>query len=375
VSPDDQKYQWGKMSRRQPYIMLATDILRAIAGLGLRDIEGQLLFYVIENTWGKTAKRGRAGEPWPDTKPCSLEISRLVRILKLPKQRIHEAKTRLLKSLIIVEVEGGFIVNKEAHLWVKPDTNESRLSPEYLAYAASAQKLNAPEASTVSANPVTPYRDASTSAVTLQRDSEDLYVTVYRDISTSAVTPYRDAQNEEAHAGKPYGVNTNPTGSQSKARETRIAAPKQRGLALSDDEPFISPPDTLPLPVPAPDDPETTALLATLWPIVLKATTSVDYPDGNGDVAEFVAKQARMWRQQNYPGEIIKGYIEGAFRNGVRSSLSLSRYVVKCLNTYADEQAKLRTAPPKVLPSQTRPMTYHRATPGPVNPEPIPEGF
>jgi hypothetical protein len=415
-----EKSEWGKMSRSQPYVLLATDLLRAFLSLGLGEIEGRILAHVMENSWGRSAKRGRKGEPWPDPIPCRIDVVSLARTLGVPTPRISEAKSKLVKSGIIVEVEAGYLINKNADTWVKPGTRQPRLSPGSLLYAAAAHAhlrpikseladtLNRNEndnrselADTVDRNENdnrseladTVDRNRSELADTVDRNRSELADTVDRNRSELADTVDRTVsfdpgyRNGGAHAcGNPTGSNTKLSEGNSSKPETaaadsrsarkqahQSATPKQRGLALAtaDDEPFISPPDALPLPVPRPsepDDPDTARLIASLKALVIEASTTPLMPDGNGEMAEVLADQVRKWRKLRYSADDIDKFSRKAIRT-VRSldQRSLIAYVVGCLTTSVHAIPEPPAKP--VAKSSPPPGGYHVGRPRPGDPD------
>lgn len=361
------KYQWGKMSRGQPYVILATDVLIALFSLGLGEIEGKIVAHVIENTWGLTAKRGRKGEAWSDTVPCSLDLKQLEAALEYQKTHICSAISRLVKSNILLKVEGGYLFNKEADKWIKPD-GERRLSDESLALAASRQRLKPSIESNII---VTTNRNESTTAITLDRNEQAFEITVDRNVSTTGVTVERNAQNKERTRGNSTRSNTNPTGFNANSTAPRTGdnsptprarpdVPKQRGLALEEDlEPFMSPVDAYPLPMPPsePDDPETARLIAELHPLIIDATRTSLTPEGNGETSDFLEKRIRDWRRLNHSATTIAKFVRKAI-DKIRpfEAMPGEKYVAKCLNS---EAANRETATAPLKPSQTKPMKFY----------------
>lgn len=351
-----ESYQWGKMSRGQPYVMLATDIFRAIGFLGLRGVELPLLFYVIEHTWGRTAKRGRKGETWPPTEPLPYDLKAIARDLRLDPKNVSEAKIRLVRSHIINASKEGLLVNKEVHEWIKADESGPRIDPEPLAYAVSAQKLKSTLLHPVTTGQISGH---DRSPIRLRPDDQSGLIRSQPDETEGSIRLRPDAAQEDRTRGNPTGLIQNPTGSHSNASELGEAAtsssggaprkpskatPKQRGLALSDDEPFISPPDALPLPMAtvAPIRPEAGALHAHM----LKITRSADYPEGRGDLADHAAKLLETWVDGGWQMALVKAAIHKAIKTGAHLEIMrLTSYVRTVLISYADTAANIPAAP------------------------------
>lgn len=132
--------EWGKLNSGQTFGVLTTDVDRALACAGLTMYEAILMQYIREHSWGTaTRRKGGKANPWPDAVPVALNFSRLASTLDVPRQKLQQAKRRLIDSQMLVERTEGLLVNKRADQWTDPNNPEKpRLSPAMLAYAAMA---------------------------------------------------------------------------------------------------------------------------------------------------------------------------------------------------------------------------------------------
>lgn len=339
------------MSRGQSYVILATDLLRAFFALKLGEIEGSLLVHVIENTWGKTAKRGRKGSDWPDTVPCDIDVTGFMKSFEIKnRQNVYSAIDRLLKSKIMFKTEAGYLVNKDADSWVNPGTSAPRINKPYLEYAASAQRLNVTSGSDKpGAETVTSRSDKTDRNVTSRSDKKSAPVTSGSDKSEGRVTSGSDNALEERTRGNPTGLIQNSP------REERNGShlPEASSLDPQDgiQEDFGRGFDVI--------------LDATSKPIhdmVLEATRSASLTVGNPDMADFVVREFNLWLAQGYPAALAREVITKAIKKGtLRSTRAFSNYANATIVGMARDLKsipKLPDFPKPVPPSQTKPMTY-----------------
>lgn len=156
--------EWGKLSAGQVYSILANDFGRALFAAGLGHGELILLWHVLERSWGVVrTKRGR--DHWPDAKPVMVNLNRLAVATGLPRQRIHEARNRLLSKRVLLETPDGLAINKEADSWIDPKTGGALLTPLQINYAEDARTRTLS-----TSEDVTPQRDKTPESVTLERD-------------------------------------------------------------------------------------------------------------------------------------------------------------------------------------------------------------
>lgn len=190
--------EWGKLNAGQPYGILAVDFGRAIFGIAWGKYELPLICYLFENCW-KPAKSKERGKGWPDPTPCKLNLNALATEWGFPRQRLHEAKDRLQAVGFLVERDGEFSINKNAHEWIDPKSGEPILSPQMLSYALKGRsRLKIRDQHTS----VTPQRDrirqSPADDVTVQRDSDS-------SDRQESVTLERDIDGQPCHAPALHG--------------------------------------------------------------------------------------------------------------------------------------------------------------------------
>jgi hypothetical protein len=138
---------WGKVSQGQPFAIVATDFGRAIMAAGLGIHESSLLWFVIERSWGESKKAGGRSK-WPEPTPVKLDIRRLAEETGFVRQRMYEARSRLMAKNILIEQPEGVLINKNAETWIDPKTSKPLIPKEAIRYAKSSRpspaNLNAP---------------------------------------------------------------------------------------------------------------------------------------------------------------------------------------------------------------------------------------
>jgi hypothetical protein len=154
---------WGKVSQGQPFAIVATDFGRAIMAAGLGIHESSLLWFVIERSWGESKKAGGRSK-WPDPIPVKLDLRRLAEETGFVRQRMYEARSRLMAKNILIEQPEGVLINKNAETWIDPKTSKPLIPKEAIRYAKSSRpspaNLNAPafNSERPSVQPRTPQR-------------------------------------------------------------------------------------------------------------------------------------------------------------------------------------------------------------------------
>lgn len=106
---------WGKLNSGQPYGVIALDMARAFAWIGLNRYEGIVMELVKERSWTAATRRKKRDEPWPDPIPCRLDD--LPNITGLPRNRLSEAKGNLVRMKLLIESHDEFTINKKITQW------------------------------------------------------------------------------------------------------------------------------------------------------------------------------------------------------------------------------------------------------------------
>ncbi len=128
--------EWGKLSAGQGFGLLASDFARALFGAGWGRYELILIGHIMEHSWG-VVKYKDGPSHWPDPVPCRVNFNALAERLKLPRQRLYEARDSLIAKRFLT-TDGAWI-NKNADEWIDPSSGRPILSPEMLAHALDAR--------------------------------------------------------------------------------------------------------------------------------------------------------------------------------------------------------------------------------------------
>lgn len=121
---------WGCINGGQPFVMVATDILRAVSCARLGDMEQAVFWHVVEHTWGEaTLTGGRRAMP----RRYKLPVRGLAKTLEVDPSLVARAKSKLVSKGLLSESETGLLPNKDVGTW-------SCLSRSAVSYAAEAHK-------------------------------------------------------------------------------------------------------------------------------------------------------------------------------------------------------------------------------------------
>jgi hypothetical protein len=149
-------FEWGKINRGTPFVMLTVDVLRALFCAKWGDHEAPIVAYVIEHSWG-AATRTSQKKQYRDAIPCQIPIRPLARSLGVSFTRIAEAKAALVARNVLKPVDGGWTLNKNAGEWLDAD-GAARLSDQASTYCHADLGALRPSV-TPDADGVTPQRN------------------------------------------------------------------------------------------------------------------------------------------------------------------------------------------------------------------------
>lgn len=218
---------WGKINDGQLYGILAVDVDRALALAGLGTYEQIVMQFVREHSWGVTRRKGGRSNPWPEAKPVKVNFTRLADDLKVPRQRLQDARRSLVASRMLLESEAGLTVNKRADEWLDPkDPSRGRLNPSMLSYAARA--INVDHTRPDDAEPSKDARhsvhsmDASTARHSVQKCEHGVHATACSKctvqrapVNATACSSERYSVHPHDKARAPDPTGLDPTGSRS----------------------------------------------------------------------------------------------------------------------------------------------------------------
>ena len=164
--PDEikQDREWGKLSKGQPYNLIARDLDRAFAATG-KHLSGDRLVILVtvrEQSWAK-AIRGRpksSNAGWPDPLPVRLRYRELSRETGIPYQSLHRAAQWLIAAKVLIPTEnpGEVLINKNADEWIVPETSKPLISQRLRDWAKSSRTASHKR------HPVSANDDAAVSA-------------------------------------------------------------------------------------------------------------------------------------------------------------------------------------------------------------------
>jgi hypothetical protein len=133
-------YRWGKINDGQAYTLVATDLLRAVASVGLGQVESVVFWRVWEETYAKTTRTdGTKAKP----KPYRLSPQAMADEIggKVTRQAVSRAMRNLVRECMLTETDDGLLINKQADQWLGLD----RAGVQYAVDANSSRGGIVPE--------------------------------------------------------------------------------------------------------------------------------------------------------------------------------------------------------------------------------------
>jgi hypothetical protein len=130
---------WGKLNGGHPWLPYCFNFGRALSRARLGDYEAAVFWYIVERSWGGPNRTKGRSDAWPDAIPVEWLLGPISAELRMPEKRVSEGKCSLVRSLMLFEMRGWLLVNKQANEWVWPaghaHAGSPRLSPEAIEYA------------------------------------------------------------------------------------------------------------------------------------------------------------------------------------------------------------------------------------------------
>lgn len=124
---------WGKINRKQPYVVITRDLLRAFFHAKMNPAERSLFGHVLEHSWGDATRGKKAGAPWPDALPCEINLYDLATAWNIDYSNLKKALKSLISDRLILCSDGRHFINKDVDTWA-----DSRITQEFLEHAAEA---------------------------------------------------------------------------------------------------------------------------------------------------------------------------------------------------------------------------------------------
>lgn len=124
---------WGKINRRQPYVVITRDLLRAFFHAKMNADERKVFEYVLEHSWGDATRGKKGGDPWPDALPCEMNLYALVTAWHIDYANLKKARTALVADRLLICSSDRYFINKDVDTWAK-----YRITPDSLEHAAEA---------------------------------------------------------------------------------------------------------------------------------------------------------------------------------------------------------------------------------------------
>jgi hypothetical protein len=317
---------WGKINRKQPYVVITRDLLRAFFHAKMNVAERALLEYVLEHSWGDATRGKRGGDPWPDALPCEMNLYSLATAWRIDYANLKKARNALVADRILVRSDDRYFINKDVDTWA-----ESRISGDSLEHAAEAIRAG---------------KLAESNVAPLGVNGTPIGVDP---------TPSR---------GKPYpqmGVNRTPTDSPHIGTHAELDSEREkRDSRKRDDD--------------SPEDPQLALILKWTLAAIEKA-----YP-GDECLHETVLPKVRNWMAlEGYHPADISDAIHGAIARK-KNSLGLMAYAKTILDDLRIKRESGRPSPrlssfeAAPVANKTKLKTYLEPIERPTPPGPDPKG-